>query len=59
MSAALFTWVGGKMDSARGPKPVINLSMWVLIVVCLVIAGMSRDRLLRASRWPKARPCRM
>ncbi len=43
MSAALFAWLGGKMDSSRGPKPVINLSMWVLIVVCLVIAGMSRD----------------
>ena len=41
-SAALFAWLGGKMDSSRGPKPVINLSMWVLIAVCLVIAGMSR-----------------
>ena len=43
MSAALFSWLGGKMDSARGPKPVINLSMGVLILVCLVIAGMSRS----------------
>jgi len=43
ISAALFSWLGGKMDSARGPKPVINLAMWVLILVCLVIAGMSRD----------------
>ncbi len=42
ISAALFSWLGGKMDSARGPKPVINLAMWVLILVCLVIAGMSR-----------------
>ena len=23
LSAALFTWIGGKVDSARGPKPVI------------------------------------
>ena len=36
ISAAFFAWLGGKMDSARGPKPVINLSMWVLIVVCMV-----------------------
>ena len=43
LSAALFAWMGGKMDSARGPKPVINLSMVVLILVCLVIAGMSRS----------------
>ncbi len=43
-SAALFSWLGGKMDSRRGPKPVIVLSMWVLIGVCLVIAGMTRDQ---------------
>jgi UMF1 family MFS transporter len=43
LSATVFTWVGGRMDSARGPKPVINLSMWVLIAVCLVVAGMSRQ----------------
>ncbi|MDW4550080.1 MFS transporter [Defluviimonas sp. D31] len=43
ISAALFSWLGGKMDSARGPKPVITLSMVVLIAVCLVIAGMSRE----------------
>lgn len=43
LSATVFTWLGGRMDSARGPKPVINLSMWVLIAVCLVVAGMSRQ----------------
>jgi UMF1 family MFS transporter len=42
ISAAVFTWAGGRMDSALGPKPVIVLSMWVLILVCLVVAGMSR-----------------
>jgi MFS transporter, UMF1 family len=43
ISAALFAWLGGKYDSNRGPKPLINISMFVLIAVCLVIAGMSRD----------------
>jgi UMF1 family MFS transporter len=43
ISAAVFTWVGGIADSARGPKPVILVSMWVLILVCLIVAGMSRD----------------
>ncbi len=43
ISAALFTWAGGRMDSARGPKPVITVSVWVLIVVCLIVAGMSRQ----------------
>ena len=42
ISAALFSWLGGRFDSARGPKPLITLSMFVLIAVCLVIAGMSR-----------------
>lgn len=43
ISAALFTWISGKLDSAKGPKPVIVASMWVLIAVCLIVAGMSRD----------------
>lgn len=43
IAAAVFTWAGGKMDSARGPKPVIVLSVLVLILVCLVVAGMSRQ----------------
>ena len=30
------------MDSAKGPKPVMTLSIWVLILVCLVIAGMDK-----------------
>ncbi|MCY1127828.1 MFS transporter [Frigidibacter sp. RF13] len=57
VAAAIFSWVGGKMDSARGPKPVINLSMYVLIAVCLVIAGMSREAFYgvpfaEGSPWP-------
>lgn len=57
VSAALFSWLGGKMDSARGPKPVITVSMLVLIVVCLVIAGMSRETFYgvpfaAGSPWP-------
>ena len=45
ISGAVATWIGGKMDAARGPKPVIVLSCWVLIVVCAVIVGMSRDQI--------------
>lgn len=56
-SGVLFSWLGGKMDSARGPKPVITLSMYVLIAVCLVIAGMSREAIYglpfaEGSPWP-------
>lgn len=57
ISATLFSWLGGKMDSARGPKSVITLSMWVLVLVCLVIAGMSREAIYGlpfapGSPWP-------
>jgi UMF1 family MFS transporter len=57
ISGALFSWLGGKMDSSRGPKPVINISMVVLIAVCLVIAGMSREAIYgmpfaEGSPWP-------
>jgi len=43
LSAAVFTWIGGRLDSRLGPKPVIVASMVVLIAVCLVIFGMSRE----------------
>lgn len=52
ISAAVFTWVGGRMDSAFGPKPVIVVSMAVLILVCLVVAGMSRDQFFGVSLAP-------
>lgn len=45
ISASLATWIGGKLDAARGPKPVIVMSVWVLIVVCAVIVGMSREQI--------------
>lgn len=43
VAAALATWAAGRIDSARGPKPVIVWSAVVLIAVCAVIVGMSRD----------------
>ena len=43
IAAALATWIGGKLDAARGPKPVIKASIWVLIGVSAVIVGMSRE----------------
>jgi UMF1 family MFS transporter len=43
-SAALFSWVGGKMDKRFGPRPVIILSIWVLIFVCITIVFMSREQ---------------
>jgi UMF1 family MFS transporter len=45
LSSALFCWIGGKADGARGPKPVIVFSIWMLILVCVIIVGMSRDQI--------------
>lgn len=43
IAAALAAWAGGKFDSARGPKPLIVLSILVLILVCLLIIGLTRE----------------
>ncbi len=45
IAAAIFTWVGGRFDARVGPKPVIRVSVWMLIGVSFFIVGMSRDSL--------------
>ncbi|MBT5678763.1 MAG: MFS transporter, partial [Marinovum sp.] len=35
IAAALFCWVGGKIDAYTGPKPLIIITIWSLIAVCL------------------------
>lgn len=45
LSAAGFSWAGGKLDSRIGPKPVIVGAIWVLIGVIFVIIFMSREGL--------------
>ena len=43
LSAALFSWLGGKFDRRFGPKPVIITAIWLLIGVCVIIVSMSRE----------------
>ncbi len=43
VSSALFSWLGGKIDSAIGPKPVIVGAILVLIGVVVVVLFMSRE----------------
>ena len=43
IAAAVFTWIGGICDKRYGPKPVILFNIWMLILVCSIIVGMSRD----------------
>ncbi len=43
IAAAFFSWLGGGVDSKRGPKPVIIGSIIVLMFVCLVVVNMTRE----------------
>jgi UMF1 family MFS transporter len=45
ITAALATQIGGYYDSRKGPMPVIKLCCYVLIFVCFVIVGMTRESL--------------
>ena len=43
ITAMVAAYIGGGLDKRYGPKPVIAWSIVVLILVCLVIVGMSRE----------------
>jgi len=43
ISAAVFTWVAGLCDQRWGPKPVIRVTVWILIFVSVTIVFMSRE----------------
>jgi len=43
ITAMVAAWIGGNLDKRLGPKPVIAGAIVVLIVVCLVIVGLSRE----------------
>jgi MFS transporter, UMF1 family len=45
VTAMVAAFIGGRADRAYGPKPVIILSIIVLILVCIVIVGMTRESL--------------
>ena len=43
IAAAITTWISGICDQRFGPKPVIRVAVWMLIMVSIVIVGMSRE----------------
>lgn len=45
IAATVASWVGGRADRRYGPKPVIGWCIVVLIAVCIIIVGMTRDSL--------------
>lgn len=46
ITGAIFAWLGGRMDSARGPKPVIILCVLILTAVALSVVFVSRESVL-------------
>ncbi len=43
VTAMVAAFVGGRADKRFGPKPVITVSIIVLICVCIIIVGMTRE----------------
>jgi len=43
ITAMIAAYIGGNLDKRFGPKPVIAWSILVLMLVCLVIVGMTRE----------------
>ena len=45
ITAALFCWVGAKIDGYTGPKVLIIISNWCLIAVCITLVFMTRNQI--------------
>jgi UMF1 family MFS transporter len=43
IGAMVFSYLGGKMDRRIGPKPVLLVTIVLLIAVCIVIVSMTKD----------------
>ena len=43
--AGLACWIGGRLDTRHGPKPVIRGCILLLAAVCVVVAGLGRQTL--------------
>ena len=46
VSGALGAWLGGRADSARGPKPVVAVSLLILIVASALGVSVTRTEVL-------------
>lgn len=45
IAAAITTWIAGLADARFGPKPVIRVAVWLLILVSITIVGVSREQI--------------
>ncbi|WP_159587630.1 MFS transporter [Chelativorans xinjiangense] len=46
VTGALGAWVGGRMDQAYGPKPVVSISILTLSLCCLLVISTTRSEVL-------------
>ncbi|MFN4100104.1 MAG: MFS transporter [Pararhodobacter sp.] len=53
-TGAVFAWLGGKADSAFGPKPVILFNVFVLALTALAIVFVSRDSVFGVAVGPES-----
>ncbi len=45
ITAAIFAYIGGKVDHKTGPKPVLIGTILTLVIVCIIIISMTRESL--------------
>lgn len=45
ITAAIFSYFGGHADKKFGPKPIIKACIGALIIVCIIVVSMTRERL--------------
>ena len=55
ITGAIFAWLGGRADSAFGPKPVILANLLVLTAVALAIVFVSRESVFGIAVAPESR----
>ncbi|MDG4647083.1 MFS transporter [Roseibacterium sp. SDUM158017] len=55
LTGALFAWLGGKADSALGPKPVIAFNVLMLTMVAVGVVFIGRDSVFGIAVGPDSR----
>lgn len=55
VSAAVISWLGGRADRRWGPRPVIAACTLVLVAVCVLVVGMSREQIFGLPLAPGSR----
>jgi UMF1 family MFS transporter len=55
LTGALFAWLGGKADSALGPKPVIVFNVLMLTLVAIGVVFVSRESVFGIAVSPESR----